>query len=170
MSLTTKLHFLNKKLQNVLLSVSPLVFHVPTTVSARRTTGICIVSRSLDPSIRLPYPVYTLKFIVITKITKKICRPQNQQQQHCAKNISSSIKQFYTAYLMHLYSLKLSRLVYSASIYGIYFKSYVNHKKKRKSRILSPSTTSTTVPAEYLKLHETVLHRISHASVAAKAL
>ena len=75
------------------------------TVSARRTTGICIGLRYIDSSIQIPYLVYTLKVIVINKITKTFCHPRK------------------------------------------------------------PATT--TLCQEYLKLHRTVLHRITRASILA---
>ena len=51
-------------------------FKFHQTVSAPSTTGICIVSRSIDLSIQIPCLVYTLKVIVITKITKTFRHPQ----------------------------------------------------------------------------------------------
>ena len=46
------------------------------TVSLRRTTGICIGLRSIDSFIQIPYLVYTLKVIVVIKITKTLRHPR----------------------------------------------------------------------------------------------
>ena len=126
------------------------------TVSARSTTGICIVSSSLDPSIRLPYPVYTLKVIVITNITKTFCHP--------CKPTTTTLCQEY----LKLHQIDLHRISHASAssqdllirLFGFLIRSILRElhqsRKKRKSRISLASTTATTVPTEYLKLHQTV--------------
>ena len=85
MILTTKLHVFYKKLQNILLSVSPLVFHVPTN-------------------------------------------------------------RFSTQHNRHLHRLKLSWSIYSASLSGLYFKSYSHHQHHQNFSSSAKTNNNNTVP------------------------
>ena len=140
------------------------------TVSACSTTGVWIVSISLDPSIQIPYPVYTLKVIFITNITKTFRRP-------CKPTTTTLCQKYLKLQQIDLHSiLHASASSQDISIHLFDFliryilQELHQSRKKRKSRISLASTTGTTVPTEYLKLNETSLRRISHASSTALAL
>ena len=91
MSLTTKLHL--KKNSKIYYYLSPhWYFMFWQTVSARSTTGICIGLSSLDSFTygKFPYPVYTLKVIVITKITKTFRHPRKTSNNNTVPRISQA--------------------------------------------------------------------------------
>ena len=76
MILTTKLHVFYKNYKIYYYMSPHWYFMSQQTVSARRTTGICIGLRYIDSSIQIPYLVYTIKVIVIIKITKTFRHPR----------------------------------------------------------------------------------------------
>ena len=162
--------FIIKKLQNVFLFVPPWEFQVPP-------------NRFSTQHNRHLHRLKVYWFVYSDSLSDLYFKSYSHHQNHhsfssfAKTNNNNTVPRISQAppnrFTLHrvCICIGLSSLDWSIRIPSTVYTSKVTSiTKKRKSRILSPSTTATTVPAEYIKLHQTVLHRISHASVTAKAL
>ena len=124
------------------ISISAEPFQHPAQPASASSRGLLI------RLFRFLIWVHTLKVIVITQNHRNFSSSaKTNNNNNTVPRISQAppnrFKLHRTCICIRLSS---RRLVYSASFYGIYFKSYADHEKKRKSRISSPSTTASPIP------------------------